>query len=219
MGDAGPTSSVAADTTRLLIVGAVAAGAAVAASSLYWNYHFSNYLRSAKARAAAKSGKARRKFNSANATASGSSSSSATVASAAAATASAVAAAAAQFAAAAAFDTAFDAGTMSTASTTPGGGGGPEVYENKRVVDEYVQFHFGKPEDILPYKDGPHSALRFTAGPPYTRRRICLQLTFSSTREYFWVTKWDDFSGFWDMRTNGLRIIFFKFSFLLKSLN
>ena len=40
---------------------------------------------------------------------------------------------------------------------------GVQVYEQRRVVDEYIQFHFGKPEDIMPYKDGPTSALRFTA--------------------------------------------------------
>ena len=42
-------------------------------------------------------------------------------------------------------------------------GGGVLVYEQRRVVDEYIQFHFGKSEDIMPYKDGPTSALRFTA--------------------------------------------------------
>ena len=36
------------------------------------------------------------------------------------------------------------------------------MYETKRAIDEYVQFHFGDPKDVLPYRDGPHQALRFT---------------------------------------------------------
>ena len=50
----------------------------------------------------------------------------------------------------------------STASTGPSAGGGPAVYETKRAVNEYLQFHFGDPNDVLPYRDGPHDALRFT---------------------------------------------------------
>ena len=54
-----------------------------------------------------------------------------------------------------------DLAAMSTAATAPGAGGGPAAYETRRAVDEYLQFHFGAPDDILPYKDAPHTALRF----------------------------------------------------------
>ena len=40
-------------------------------------------------------------------------------------------------------------------STTSSAGGGPKAYETMRAVGEYVQFHFGKDEDILPYQNGP----------------------------------------------------------------
>ena len=37
------------------------------------------------------------------------------------------------------------------------------MYETKRAVDEYLQFHLGDPKDVLPYGEGaPHQALRFT---------------------------------------------------------
>lgn len=35
------------------------------------------------------------------------------------------------------------------------------VYETDKAVAEYLQFHFGRAEDILPYPEGPHSALEF----------------------------------------------------------
>jgi putative 4-mercaptohistidine N1-methyltranferase len=38
---------------------------------------------------------------------------------------------------------------------------GSTVYESSRAVDEYLQFHYGSVEDILPYADAPHSALNF----------------------------------------------------------
>ena len=56
-----------------------------------------------------------------------------------------------------------DLAAMSTAATGAGAGGGPATYETRRAVDEYLQFHFGKPSDVMPYKDGPLGALRFPA--------------------------------------------------------
>ena len=53
---------------------------------------------------------------------------------------------------------------LSTTSTGTGRkGGGVAMYENKKAVDEYLQFHFGAPHDILPYACGPTSALGFPA--------------------------------------------------------
>ncbi len=42
-----------------------------------------------------------------------------------------------------------------TRSTTSSAGGGVSAYETRRAVDEYLQFHYGKPEEILPYELGP----------------------------------------------------------------
>ena len=51
----------------------------------------------------------------------------------------------------------------SVAATGTSADGGPAMYETKRAVDEYVQFHLGDPKDVLPYGEGaPHQALRFT---------------------------------------------------------
>ena len=53
--------------------------------------------------------------------------------------------------------------TSSVAATGTGSGSGPTMYETKRAVDEYVQFHLGDPKEVLPYGEGaPHQALRFT---------------------------------------------------------
>ena len=35
------------------------------------------------------------------------------------------------------------------------------VYETGKAVGEYLLFHYGKPEEILPYRSGPHDALDF----------------------------------------------------------
>jgi SAM-dependent methyltransferase len=35
-------------------------------------------------------------------------------------------------------------------------------YETDRYLAEYLLFHFGQPEEILPWPDGPRSALGFT---------------------------------------------------------
>lgn len=34
-------------------------------------------------------------------------------------------------------------------------GGGVAAYETSKAVDEYLQFHFGKNEEVLPYPHGP----------------------------------------------------------------
>lgn len=48
---------------------------------------------------------------------------------------------------------------MSTTSSAHGGA----VYETDTAVEEYLQFHFGTDADILPYPDGPVSALNFAS--------------------------------------------------------
>ena len=130
---------------RYLAVGVAAAGAACAATSLYWNLHFrgtswligsfdlgpSLYgMSSAPSTPAAgkggKKGKKKKKGGSSG------------------------------------HLNGMDTREPSTASTGPSAGGGPAVYETKRAVNEYLQFHFGDPNDVLPYRDGPHDALRFT---------------------------------------------------------
>ncbi len=40
-------------------------------------------------------------------------------------------------------------------STTSASGGGVAAYETNKAVSEYLQFHFGRDEDILPYSIGP----------------------------------------------------------------
>ncbi|CAN0235112.1 unnamed protein product [Hapterophycus canaliculatus] len=50
---------------------------------------------------------------------------------------------------------AFVGATRSTAAS------GSIVYEGERAVHEYLQFHFGRPEQVLPYDCGPKDALDF----------------------------------------------------------
>ena len=38
---------------------------------------------------------------------------------------------------------------------------GSTVYESARATDEYLQFHFAPPDEILPYNDAPRSGLDF----------------------------------------------------------
>lgn len=45
-------------------------------------------------------------------------------------------------------------------STTSSAGGGAAAYETRKAVDEYLQFHFGADEDILPYACGPKASRR-----------------------------------------------------------
>lgn len=40
---------------------------------------------------------------------------------------------------------------------------GSQVYESKRAVHEYLLFHYGRPEDHMPFKSGPVHALNFPA--------------------------------------------------------
>ena len=131
----GDDAGAGSDTTRLLVVGAVAAGAACAATSLYWNYCSSPVL-SSKNKSAVKKGKTRKKNVSLSGGGSGAN-----------------------------IGAGFDpSATMSTTSTSPGmtSAVGPLIYEQRRAVDEYIQFHFGNPDDVLPYKSGPREALGFT---------------------------------------------------------
>lgn len=53
------------------------------------------------------------------------------------------------------------AATASADISTTSSGHSGNVYETKKAVAEYLQFHFGKDSDILPYAEGPHSALNF----------------------------------------------------------
>eukprot|EP01023_Acetabularia_acetabulum_P041962 TRINITY_DN4113_c1_g1_i2.p1 TRINITY_DN4113_c1_g1~~TRINITY_DN4113_c1_g1_i2.p1 ORF type:complete len:295 (-),score=35.23 TRINITY_DN4113_c1_g1_i2:26-910(-) len=47
-------------------------------------------------------------------------------------------------------------------STTSGAAGGILAYENQKAVQEYLLFHYGKAEDILPYQNmGPVEAMEF----------------------------------------------------------
>ncbi|PRW60369.1 hypothetical protein C2E21_0705 [Chlorella sorokiniana] len=69
-------------------------------------------------------------------------------------------------------------------STTSSAGGGVSAYETRRAVDEYLQFHYGKPEEILPYELGPKDALRFTEEIALLCERHCGALQdFTGERE------------------------------------
>eukprot|EP00953_Heterococcus_sp_UTEX-ZZ885_P036273 18694-Heterococcus_DN1.PRE.3 len=52
---------------------------------------------------------------------------------------------------------------MSTQAVRSTTASGSAVYESSRAVDEYLQFHFAKAHDVLPYSEGPSSALNFPA--------------------------------------------------------
>src|SRR5205085_9667368 len=34
-------------------------------------------------------------------------------------------------------------------------------YETEKLLGEYLLFHYGSPEEVLPWRDGPHAALDF----------------------------------------------------------
>ncbi|GFR46879.1 hypothetical protein Agub_g8520 [Astrephomene gubernaculifera] len=69
-------------------------------------------------------------------------------------------------------------------STTSSAGGGAAAYETKKAVDEYLQFHFAAPEDLLPYSNGPKDALMFTARLAQLCERHCAALQdFTGERE------------------------------------
>jgi len=63
-----------------------------------------------------------------------------------------------------------------TGSTT-GSSGGVALYETRKAVNEYLQFHFGVDDDILPYEFGPKGALNFTARCALLCERFCVALT------------------------------------------
>mmetsp|Transcript_31829 Transcript_31829/g.82406 ORF Transcript_31829/g.82406 Transcript_31829/m.82406 type:complete len:314 (-) Transcript_31829:51-992(-) len=62
-----------------------------------------------------------------------------------------------------------------TGSTT-GSSGGVALYETKKAVNEYLQFHFGSATDVLPYSFGPTGALGFTARCALLCERHCRAL-------------------------------------------
>ncbi|PSC67344.1 4-mercaptohistidine N1-C-terminal domain [Micractinium conductrix] len=72
--------------------------------------------------------------------------------------------------------TAAAAGTDEGRSTTSSAGGGAGAYETRKAVDEYLQFHYGRPEDILPYDCGPKEALRFAERLAMLCERHCTAL-------------------------------------------
>ncbi|PNH09921.1 hypothetical protein TSOC_003420 [Tetrabaena socialis] len=58
-------------------------------------------------------------------------------------------------------------------STTSSAAGGAAAYETKKAVDEYLQFHFAAPDDLLPYPNGPKEALAFTSRLAQLCERHC----------------------------------------------
>eukprot|EP01043_Picozoa_sp_COSAG02_P063834 COSAG02_NODE_9157_length_2306_cov_7.738106_1_plen_320_part_00 len=64
------------------------------------------------------------------------------------------------------------AATATVRSTTDSGVAGSSVYETDRAVDEYLQFHYAKSSDLMPYGDhvAPTAALEF----PQRCARLCL---------------------------------------------
>jgi hypothetical protein len=48
---------------------------------------------------------------------------------------------------------------MEDRSTTSSVGGGAAAYETRKAVDEYLQFHYGRDEDLLPYTAGPKASV------------------------------------------------------------
>ncbi|KAL4447393.1 hypothetical protein ABPG75_004612 [Micractinium tetrahymenae] len=67
-------------------------------------------------------------------------------------------------------------GVDESRSTTSSAGGGVGAYETRKAVDEYLQFHYGRPEDIMPYDCRPKDALRFTAELALLCERHCAAL-------------------------------------------
>lgn len=41
------------------------------------------------------------------------------------------------------------------------------IYESRRLLDEYLLFHYGKNEEVLPWIQGPHEALNFAKRTVY----------------------------------------------------
>jgi putative 4-mercaptohistidine N1-methyltranferase len=59
----------------------------------------------------------------------------------------------------------------STASSGTGASSGSNVYESIRAVHEYLLFHYGQKDILMPYSFGPHAALSF----PERTAQICGQ--------------------------------------------
>jgi putative 4-mercaptohistidine N1-methyltranferase len=57
----------------------------------------------------------------------------------------------------------------STASSGTGASSGSSVYESIRAVHEYLLFHYGAADVLMPYNFGPHAALSF----PQRTAQIC----------------------------------------------
>jgi putative 4-mercaptohistidine N1-methyltranferase len=57
----------------------------------------------------------------------------------------------------------------STASSGTGASSGSSVYESTRAVHEYLLFHYGAADVLMPYSFGPHAALSF----PQRTAEIC----------------------------------------------
>jgi len=65
--------------------------------------------------------------------------------------------------------------TLSVRSTTDSGVAGSGVYETAKAVDEYVQFHYADPADLLPYP----VSLSFPLPAPRRKRRVVCQRNHS----------------------------------------
>jgi len=69
-------------------------------------------------------------------------------------------------------------------------------YETRKLVDEYLLFHYGTDDEVLPYADGPTGALRFAVrtvtqlvGETATRRGRALDLGCAVGRSSFELSK------------------------------
>jgi len=61
-------------------------------------------------------------------------------------------------------------------STTASGVGGAAVYETRKAVEEYLQFHYATDAEFMPYACGPSEALGFT-------RRMAAKCSAASNKE------------------------------------
>ncbi|MEB3196586.1 MAG: 5-histidylcysteine sulfoxide synthase [Candidatus Sericytochromatia bacterium] len=68
------------------------------------------------------------------------------------------------------------------AVTTPAPPDGHSLYESKRLVDEYVLMHHGRPEDVMPWPHGPTDGLAFPQRCARLLSEACLEEGLSRTR-------------------------------------
>lgn len=61
-------------------------------------------------------------------------------------------------------------------STTSSGGGGSKAYETVKAVDEYLQMHYAKADEIFPYENAPKDAVDFPARCALLVERHCKAL-------------------------------------------